>query len=74
MDEPKGGRSSETGLLPPELDAVARLASRAVPAEEIALILHISRRTAYRRLAELRGTLEARNAAELVSRLRDAGY
>ena len=75
MTEQVGGRHSEAGpLVAPELDAVARLASRAVPADEIALILHISRRTAYRRLAALREMLGARNAAELVALLRDRGY
>ena len=55
MNGQVGGLPSEAGsLLAPELDAVARLAARAVPAEEIALTLHVSRRTAYRRLAALR--------------------
>jgi DNA-binding CsgD family transcriptional regulator len=75
MNDQVGGRQSETGpLLAPELDAVARLASRAIPADEIALTLHVSRRTAYRRLAALREMLGARNAAELVALLRDGGY
>ena len=75
MEEREGGRHRGAGPhWEPNLVAVAKLAARAVPAEEIALTLHISRRTAYRRLAVLRETLDARNAAELVSRLRDAGY
>lgn len=74
-------------LLPDEVDAleggteaaldeagVASLAARGLPAAEIAARLHISRRTAYRRLARLREAVGARNSAELAARLSERGF
>ena len=74
-------------LLPDEVDAleggtdagpdeaeVASLAARGLPAAEIATRLHISRRTAYRRLARLREAVGARNSAELAARLSERGF
>ncbi|HEV2754984.1 MAG TPA: helix-turn-helix transcriptional regulator [Actinomycetota bacterium] len=62
-----------TGADPEEV-AVARLAARGLPATEIAARLHISRRTAYRRLARLREAVGARSSAELAARLSERGF
>lgn len=74
-------------LLPDEIDVLeggtgagledaelATLAARGLPAAEIADRLHISRRTAYRRLARLRDAIGARNSAELAARLSERGF
>lgn len=53
---------------------VAALAAKGVTATEIAASLHISQRTAYRRLARLRDVMGARNAAELAARLNERGF
>ena len=48
-----------------EDERVARLAARGASAEAIALELHMTKRSAYRRLARLRKRVGARNATEL---------
>ena len=53
---------------------VAELAARGWTASEIASRLHISQRTAYRRLARLRRSLGARSASELTALLNERGF
>lgn len=58
----------------PDGPRVAALAAQGLNATEIAARLHISERTAYRRLARLRRSVGARNATELTARLNERGF
>lgn len=69
IDVLKGGAEER-----PDEAELASLAAKGLSAVEIADRLHISRRTAYRRLARLRDATGARNSAELAARLSERGF
>ena len=55
--------------LAPEEKEIARLLSQGVPPREIALTLHLSRRSVFRRLARLRQLMGAKTNGELATKL-----
>ena len=55
--------------LAPEEKEIARLLSQNVPPREIALTLHLSRRSVFRRLARLRQLMGAKSNSELATKL-----
>ena len=55
--------------LAPEEKEIARLLSQGVPPREIAMTLHLSRRSVFRRLARLRQLMGAKSNGELATKL-----
>lgn len=60
--------------VPRDAAALAAHLTRGADVDEIARALHVSRRTAFRRIEALREHLEARNIPELAAKLARLGF